>query len=1026
MTADIRSSDQARNDKRHPRVSMLSWRLDASLRDAFEEEQIENERDQQLVRRLLTESRTAELMHLVLIAVVAFLYWGVVAPTGLVAWIAAVVAATLVRALVRHRLASGPTSASFAVRNIRRIVLLSALAWAVGPAVFAGGLQIADWALLMVVFAGLVAGASSTLLADARSFYYFMAGMLGPFTVAVLMSGQTRTHLVTATLVVLFAATMFVTFRRSHAQLIEYVTASMRLKLSEREANRGRNFLNALLSSAPTAIVTVDASGMVLGVNPAFERLFGFSAAEAIGQELNSLIVPEADRESARILDEQVRTGRLVVADLPRKTKNGNRIWVQASSGTVREEFGHGVWFVMYEDITMRRRISEEREQAKEAAEQAARAKAAFLANMSHEIRTPMNGVLGMIELLLEGDLTPDQRHLAEEVRSSGDALLNILNDILDFSKIDAGQLELERIPFSIEKTITATARMLMVPAAKRGNELHLDVGSDLPPLLLGDPGRLRQVVTNLLGNAIKFTKNGEIVVSVGVEGERNGQPLVRVSVQDTGIGIPPDKAESIFDEFTQADASVTRTHGGTGLGLAISRRIVEQMGGQLRVVSEVGKGSKFRFVVPMDIAPASTDRDRRQSPPVKLEGRRFLSVDDNETARRIVREALESVGAFVDEADSADNALERLTAAAQADALYDAAIIDSMMPRRDGFALAVDVQADPRLKGLRILMLTSAQVGEGPKKAREYGIAGYLTKPVTRAGLVEAVQALMGLRGPGEQPERRLITEETLAKDRPLATVLLAEDNKTNQQIAVAMLTKRGHEVDVAETGVQALEMVIAKRYDVVLMDIQMPEMDGLEATRAIRAMREFENLPIVACTAHALAEERERCKAAGMNGFLSKPFKPHELQEAVEQWLRFAETPPEADTEVDMPDTEETSDELPVDVEEFRSMMREAGVEEVVPVTLATYLEETPAKLQALAAAVSEGNGAAVEKTAHALKSASGAIRAHPLAGLLQQLEDAGVAGEMDRANELHAAVVDQYDRVVAFLGDHLAGAD
>ena len=1019
MTEERRSS---RTDSQSNDASMLSWELDASLRDALEAEQLENELDEQLVSRLLTESRTAEWLHLVLLAATAVLFSGSVAQTGLIAWVAAVVGATVVRALVRHHLASNPTSKDYALTNIRRVVVLSALAWTVGPAVLTGSLHIEDLALLMVVFAGLVAHASSTLLADTRSFYYFMSGMLGPFLVAVLVHGQTRAHLMAAILVAVFAGTMVVTFRRSHAQLLLYVTASRRLKASENEAKRERSFLQALLSSAPTAIVTIGADGHVLGVNPAFERLFGYSAAEAMGRELNSLIVPEADRENARTLDAQVRTGRVIVMDVPRQTKDGTQIWVQASSGEVREEAGQGVSFVMYEDITERKRVAAERELAKEAAEQAARTKSAFLANMSHEIRTPMNGVLGMLELLRETDLDKQQQQSLDIAATSAESLLTILNDILDVSKIEAGQLELESIPFDLQKMVTAAAKVLTVPAANRGNELHIDIGPEIPTMVIGDPGRLRQVVTNLISNAIKFTKGGEVIASLSVVEKKNGTVLVRSSVRDTGMGIPSDKLESIFDEFTQADASVTRTHGGTGLGLTISRKIVEQMGGKLEVTSEQGAGSEFWFVIPFKDASDSPAAGRRPTRWVGLEGQRLLVVDDNETARRIVREALETQGAKVEEAEGVDRALELLRHAAGNANLYDAAIIDSLMPERDGFELATEVEADPELAGLRLMMLSSAAEVEGGKKARKHNIKGYLTKPVTRADLIDATQALLGLRGPGEGKERRMITRNSLEHERPRANVLLADDNKTNQLIALAMLTKRGHQVDVAETGLQALEMVMEKQYDVVLMDIQMPEMDGLEATRAIRAMPEFTDLPIVACTAHALAEERERCESAGMSGFLSKPYKPHELLGAVEKWLRLQDDAVQNDDDAneDTPETEDTAETLPVDIEEFRSVMREAGVEEVVPITLGTYLEEAPGRKKALEDAVSAKDGDAIEKAAHALKSASGAIHADSLAKLLQKLEDAGAGGDIDRATDLSQAVLAEYDRVVAFLRD------
>jgi PAS domain S-box-containing protein len=1018
MTTNALKSDPASYDADPSHGSLLSSRSDKSTGEPLEEDSLESQRRKQLVNRLLAESRIVEYMHLVLILVVAVLFWNDASHTALFAWIAAVAGASLARALVRRHLASKPTETTYALTNIRRVVLLSALAWAIGPGVLAGNLHIDDLALLMVVFAGLVAAASSSLLADARSFHYFAAGILGPLFIAILVSGQTRAHVVAALLILLFAGTMVITFRRSHAQLVRYVNASRQLRISENEAKRGRGFLEAMLANAPSAIATLDPGGRILGVNPAFERVFGYSAEEATGSDIDEMIVPESELESARDLERQVRTGRVVVADVPRRTKAGDTVWVQASAAQVSEEVGYGAWFVMYEDITARKHLAEEREQAKLAAEQAARTKSAFLANMSHEIRTPMNGVLGMLELLRETDLDAQQQQSVELAATSAESLLAILNDILDVSKIEAGQLELESIPFDVQKMVTNAAKVMTVPSANRGNELHIDIGTDIPDLVLGDPGRMRQVITNLLGNAIKFTKDGEVMVSLSVVERKDGNVLLKSSVKDTGIGIPTDRLGSIFKEFTQADASVTRTHGGTGLGLTISQRIVEQMGGKLEVSSEEGMGSEFWFVIPFEDASDSLAASRKPTEWVGLEGQRLLVVDDNETARRIVREALDPHGVMVDEADGVDRALELLHEALKEDALYDAAIIDSLMPERDGFELATEVEADPQLSGLRLMMLSSAAEVEGRKKAREHGIKGYLTKPVSRADLIDATQALLGLRGPGEGQERRMITENSLAHERPRASVLLAEDNKINQRIAIELLTRRGHDVDVAETGAEALQKVKTKHYDVVLMDIQMPEMDGLEATREIRKLEQREKMPIVALTAHALAEEREQCEAAGMNHFVTKPFKPFEIHDAVERWVRPSEDSGSSNELSERPESEEAPKAVPVDLEAFRSAMAEAGVEEVVPVTVSTYLDEAPGRFKAISDAVQAGDGQTLDRAAHAFRSASGALHADSLASLLQQLEDAGREGEMPRAQDLFRAVQQEYERVMEYL--------
>jgi CheY-like chemotaxis protein/HPt (histidine-containing phosphotransfer) domain-containing protein len=696
-----------------------------------------------------------------------------------------------------------------------------------------------------------------------------------------------------------------------------------------------------------------------------------------------------------------------------------------ASISSIADDSGKITNFVgIKEDITERKEWEKTLVQARDVAEELAKAKASFLANMSHEIRTPLNGILGMLEMLLDSDLEADQQQSVEVALSSADALLSILNDILDISKIEAGHLELEEIAFDLEATVSGTARVLALSAQKRDNELHIDIQQGVPTTVVGDPGRLRQVITNLLGNAIKFTQNGEITVALSNDDTRNGTSLIRFDVVDTGVGIPEEKLNTIFAEFAQADASVTRTHGGTGLGLTISRKIIEKMGGELHVESTVDMGSRFWFAIPMHATEAEIETQRKQPVPMGLDGKRLLVVDDNETARRIVKQTLEPQGARVDEADAVDSAFSILLAAADVGALHDAVVIDSMMPERDGFDLAKEVQHHPALAGMRLMMLSSAADVEGRKKARDHGIKGYLTKPVSRADLVEAVQALLRLRGQGEGPERRLVTVDSLVNDRPTATILLAEDNETNQRVAVAMLTKRGHQVDLVENGKAAVDSVKLKRYDIVLMDIQMPEMDGLEATREIRKTHEHADLPIVALTAHAFAEERERCEAAGMNGFLTKPFKPHELYDVVERWLRSAETDNAKGTPAGTDRDTNDNGSAPVNLNEFRATMSEAGVEEIVPITLATFLDEAPTKRKTLTDAVVARDGSAISKAAHALKSSSGAIRADTLAGILQQLEDAGKNGNVRKAAGLLENAMSEFDLVEGYLRNRTSG--
>ncbi len=657
---------------------------------------------------------------------------------------------------------------------------------------------------------------------------------------------------------------------------------------AEREIRQAKEEYQQLVDSATDVVWKMDAEGTMVFVNPACESIYGVRPEEIIGKDFRRYIHPESLEQAEEDLNTVLAGNDLVDLDRVHQDVDGTPKRVACSARPVRDVRGNVVGAQgVFRDVTVRVAAREALEQARQAAEDHAASKSAFLANMSHEIRTPMNGVLGMLELLLDTELTEYQRESIDVAVSSGEALLTILNDILDVSKIEAGLFELEDIPFDLPRMVDMATRTLRLRAAERTTELHLDIHSDVPTTVRGDPGRLRQVLTNLLSNAIKFTEGGEITVSLGTEGSVNGKTKVRFGVQDTGIGIPQDKLEAIFEEFAQADASITRTHGGTGLGLSISRRIVALLGGEINVTSEVGVGSEFWFVVAFEKVDQPL-RARQVTDPGGPHNRRFLVVDDNATARRIVREAVESGGNTADEAESADLGLAMMREAAKRGQPYDAAIIDGAMPDKDGFDMAMDVQGDPAIAGTNLLMLTSSMDVGGHAKARKLGIRGYLTKPVSRTALLSALQRVLEWKDRGGGAERRLVTQSSLELEKKPYKVLLAEDNKVNQQIAEAMLGKFGHDVDIVDNGRAAVEAVQTKAYDVILMDIQMPELDGLEATREIRALGGYDDLPIVALTAHALAEERERCMDAGMTGFLTKPFKGHQIQSAIEEAVR------------------------------------------------------------------------------------------------------------------------------------------
>jgi PAS domain S-box-containing protein len=755
--------------------------------------------------------------------------------------------------------------------------------------------------------------------------------------------------------------------------------------------------LRALLDYLPDSIYFKDRESRFLRINRALADRFGLlDPKDAIGKSDADFFSAEHAEQALADERELLRSGRPMMYKEEKETWPDGRVtWVATTKIPLYDEQGELVGtFGISRDITRRRKAEEELREAKAAAEAASRAKSEFLANMSHEIRTPMNAIIGMTELVLGTNLTAEQREYLAMVLESGESLLAIINDILDFSKVEAGRLELERIPFSLRESVGDTMKSLALRAHDQGLELACEIRHNVPDSLLGDPIRLRQVIINLVGNAIKFTERGEVVVRV--ELQENGQTpsadevVLRFTICDTGVGIPTDKIQAIFDAFEQADSSVTRKYGGTGLGLAISTRLVSLMGGSISVQSEPGRGSTFEFNARFGLAP-----DEIAVPPpekrVIVRGTPVLVVDDNETNRRILNEMLKNWGLRPAVASGAAAAMELLQQRAEAGEPFRLVLTDCHMPGKDGFTLVEEIKRRDSDQSPVVMMLTSGDQPGNIARCEELGVAAYLLKPVKQSELFDAIALALGVTTVEDEHHA---PHDELVRLGPL-TILLAEDSLVNQKLALGLLERHGHRVVVVGNGKEAVAAYAAQPFDLVLMDVQMPEMDGLEATQAIRHMEQKSgrHTPIAAMTAHAMQGDRQRCLDAGMDEYIAKPVRAKVLFETIAKLVgeRLPCIPHAA------PNRSHSainwSDALAA-VGDDRELLQEL---------IDAFLVESPQLVRGIEEAIASRNGEELQRQAHSLKSAIHFFGAEHATDLARRLEECGREQDFDSAPEL-----------------------
>jgi len=771
-------------------------------------------------------------------------------------------------------------------------------------------------------------------------------------------------------------------------------------KLVEASLSESAQKFSKVFENNPTLMaVSTLAERRITEVNQTFIAKTGYSSEDCIGRTTEELKLFTNRGQQDQLLDELGRTGRVQSQELQMTTKTGE-ILDGLFSGEIIESQGTSYLLMVMADIT-------EQKRAEQRAMAASKAKSDFLATMSHEIRTPMNGIIGMTGLLLDTELTDEQKQFARIVRTSGDALLALINDILDFSKIEAGKLDLDMLDFNLRVTIEDSVDILSMKAREKGIKLESIIDPEVPVHLRGDPGRLRQILINLAGNAVKFTSTGGVAIRTRLVSEDGTTACLRFSVIDSGIGIPREKQAALFAPFTQVDSSTTRKYGGTGLGLAISKQLAEAMGGIIGLESESGTGSTFWFTATFEKRNAG---ELSAAPAfANLLGLRVLVVDDQETNRLLATSLLTSWGCRFSEAPEGKSALTQLEAAAHEADPFDIALLDMEMPGMDGAELGRYIKENPAIRNTRLIMMTSVGKRGDAAIMAGIGFSGYLTKPIRQSQFHDCLSLVAGRDQHEENPSIHDPSAQVPVSDQQKKglRILLAEDNPTNQLVAIKILEKMGYRTDAVDNGFLALEAMRNVSYDLVLMDCQMPELDGYEATRELRVREQGgKRTPVIAMTANALQGDRDRCLAAGMDDYLSKPVEPAKLSAMLDFWLRGKE-PDVAELE-----TVEELESVPetFDFESFKA--RTMFDAEMASILMGIFLADMPAQLKAMSTAIADRNFRAIESQAHKIKGAAANMSGVALSETAAALEVAGRNGDDSTLDRLLSELHDRFE--------------